>query len=160
METEKQRAPGRAPRVLLVDHDHQHTVAVRATLEAEGMEVLAAANEGRQAVALADQLRPDVVIIDMSLPSLDGFEAAILIRERHSWIQVIFLTAHSELFGGDGFGDSGAFACLARDCPPEEMRDVISQAWWFGQEVRRADINVRGGLNAGPVGEPSRPTTD
>jgi DNA-binding NarL/FixJ family response regulator len=141
MESDVAHPPGRAPRLLLVDNDPEHRNAMRATLEAGGIQVLGAAEDGRGAVALANQLRPDVVLMDMAISRLEAYEAVLLIREVHPWMQAIFLTGHSELLQGDGEADLGAFACVGRDAPASEIVDVVVQAWSLGQQVRREEIS-------------------
>jgi DNA-binding NarL/FixJ family response regulator len=140
MESDVSHPPGRAPRLLLVENDPEQRGALRATLEAGGIQVLGAAEDGREAVALANQLRPDVLLMDLTISRLEAYEAVLLIREAHPWMQAIFLTGHSELMQGDTATDLGAFACVGRDAPPEEIVDVVVQAWTFGQQVRREEI--------------------
>jgi DNA-binding NarL/FixJ family response regulator len=142
MERQPRHPPGRAPRLLLVDGDPEHRDDLRLVLETGGIQVLGAAEDGRQAVALASQLRPDVVVIDMAMSHLDAYEAALLIREAHPWMQVVFLTGHSELFQDDGAGDPTAFACLRRDSVPSAMIEVVQRAWRSGQQIRRDEIQA------------------
>ncbi len=67
------------PRILIVDdHDGFRSVA-RAMLEAEGFAVVGDATDGQSAVASAGALRPDVVLLDVHLPGMDGFEVALLL---------------------------------------------------------------------------------
>jgi DNA-binding NarL/FixJ family response regulator len=142
MERQPRHPPGRAPRLLLVDRDPEHRDDLRLVLESGGIQVLGAAEDGRQAIALASQLRPDVVVMDMAMSHLDAYEAALLIREAHPWMQVIFLTGHSELLQDEGGDDLGAFACLQRDSAPSAMIEVVQRAWRSGQQIRRDEIHA------------------
>ena len=69
---------------------------LRTLLEREGFEVLAGARDGVEAVELAREHRPDVILLDLSLPRLGGVEAAQRIREERD-VPIVALTAHSDL---------------------------------------------------------------
>jgi DNA-binding NarL/FixJ family response regulator len=87
-------APARI-RVLLAD---DHTIVrqgVRMALEAFGdMEIVAEAENGQDAVELAGQLRPDVAVIDLTMPRLNGVEAIRQIRRDHPEVEVVVLSVH------------------------------------------------------------------
>src|SRR4051794_4374790 len=68
------------PTVLLVDDHDGFRRRARAMLEAQGFDVVGEAGDGRSAVAAADRLRPDVALVDIGLPDLDGFAVAAVIR--------------------------------------------------------------------------------
>ena len=63
-------------RVLIVDDHPSFRASARRLLEAEGFDVIGEASDGRAAIAAAQQLRPDLVLLDVQLPDLDGFEVA------------------------------------------------------------------------------------
>ncbi len=81
--------------VLVVDDDQEMLKMVSRTLELEGYGV-AIASDGRSALVLLKELRPDLVTLDIMMPGLDGFEVLNLIRQR-SDVPVIMLTARSEV---------------------------------------------------------------
>ena len=60
--------------VLIVDDHPSFRATARAVLEAEGFDVVGAAEDGASALAAVDELRPDLVLLDVQLPDLDGFE--------------------------------------------------------------------------------------
>jgi len=79
--------------VLVVEDDDSFTQAVRTLLEADGrLEVVGAARDGREGVELAETLRPDVVLMDIVLPVMDGVEATREIRRRQPTIPVVGMT--------------------------------------------------------------------
>jgi two-component system OmpR family response regulator len=81
-----------APRILVVD-DEPHIVDLLATaLRYEGFVPLVAAR-GREALAAAADLRPDVIVLDVMLPDLDGFEVARQLRQAGATMPIVFLTA-------------------------------------------------------------------
>ena len=120
---------GPAPRVLLVDDDAETSALLRSVLEDEGIEVVGAADDGSRVVDYAERLRPDVVLMDLRMPGVDGFKATELLKERFPWMQVIFLTFYDELLPDRSPQEVGAFAYLIKGCSPKLMRDVIHQAW-------------------------------
>jgi CheY-like chemotaxis protein len=124
------------PKVLLVDDDAANLATLREALESEGIEVVGDAIGGRSGVQLAELLSPDVILMDLRMPGMDGFEATAAIREARPSTQVVILTAYEELLTRSA-DDIGAFAYLVKGCSSELMRQVIDQAWRRGMEVRR-----------------------
>jgi CheY-like chemotaxis protein len=124
------------PKVLLIDDDAANLATLREALEAEGIDVVGDAIGGRSGVELAERLSPDVILMDLRMPGMDGFEATAAIREARPSTQVVILTAYEELLTRSA-DDMGAFAYLVKGCSSELMRQVIDQAWRRGMEVRR-----------------------
>jgi DNA-binding NarL/FixJ family response regulator len=82
-------------RIIVVDDHAVVRRGVRALLESQpGWEVVAEATTGREAVALARQLRPDIVILDLSLPELNGLDATRQILKEAPRTEVLVLTMH------------------------------------------------------------------
>ena len=80
-------------RVLLVEDDNSFAEALSELLEADGrLEVAGSAGDGREGVELAEALRPDVVLMDIVLPVMDGIEATREIRRRQPTIPVVRIT--------------------------------------------------------------------
>ena len=82
-------------RVLVAD-DHQPILDRVAALLSEDFTVVATVNAGDAAVGAARHLRPDVLVLDISMPGLNGFEAASQVKEAGSTAAVIFLSVHDE----------------------------------------------------------------
>jgi len=83
------------PRVLLAD-DHLAIVQRVTTLLEAAFEVIGTARTGREMVAEAIRLKPDVIVVDISMPEVGGIEAVHELRELGSKAKVVFLTIHSE----------------------------------------------------------------
>jgi|SRR6516225_3171315 DNA-binding NarL/FixJ family response regulator len=82
-------------RVLLAD-DHETILArVRAVL-GEGFDIVGAVKNGREAVAEVQRLDPDVLVIDISMPVLDGLQAVSQLRSTNCRTKVVFLTVHED----------------------------------------------------------------
>ncbi len=118
-------------RILLVD---DHTIlrgALRALLEAEpDLELVAEAREGREAVQMARDLKPDVVVMDVSMPGLNGIEATRQIRAADPTRRVLALSAHSDKRMVAEAIRAGAGGYMVKDAAFEELvvaiRTVIS----------------------------------
>lgn len=81
--------------IMAVDDEQEILRLVKRTLEPEGYGVVVASN-GRSALALLDEHRPDLVILDIMMPELDGFQVLNLIRQRSN-VPVIMLTGKDEV---------------------------------------------------------------
>jgi len=127
---------GRRPKVLLVDDDEETCALLRSVLEDEGIEVVATALNGLEALERVDSLQPEVVLMDLRMPRMDGFQATRFIKERHSWMQVVILTFYDDLLPDRSPEEVGAFAYLVKGCSPKLMRDVIFKAWRVALETR------------------------
>jgi two-component system response regulator NreC len=115
----------KAIRVLLAD---DHTVVrkgLRLLLESAGFEVIADACDGRETVALAERLLPDVVVLDVAMPILNGIEAARQISAKFPNTAIVFLSMHSD----EGYVlkalKSGARAYLLKDSAEQDLIAAI-----------------------------------
>ena len=83
-------------RLLIADDDDQTTMVLRDSLPAFGFEVVGSARNGAEAGEKVAYLRPEVVLMDMRMPEVDGIEATVLIKSKEPRTQVVILTAFSE----------------------------------------------------------------
>ena len=82
-------------RLLLAD-DHPETRALLRALLAPEFDVIAEVGDGLELVSAAGLLSPDVIVTDISMPGLDGIEAAILIRGKSPAARIVFVTVHGD----------------------------------------------------------------
>jgi DNA-binding NarL/FixJ family response regulator len=129
-------------RVLLVDDQHLIRAGLRMLCEAQpDLDVVGEADNGRDAVTLAGRLAPDVVVMDLRMPGVDGITATGRILAERPAARVLVLTT----FGDDDHLypalTAGACGFLLKDAPPEELLDGIRRAAVgdspFSQEVLR-----------------------
>jgi len=113
-------------RILLAD-DHKITrQGLRSLLEKQqDMEVVAEAENGRLAVRLAGEIAPDVVIMDLTMPDLNGVEATRQIVADSPDVKVIALSMHSDSLFVTEMLKSGAAGYLLKDCAFEELAKAI-----------------------------------
>jgi DNA-binding NarL/FixJ family response regulator len=113
-------------RVLLVDDDHLMRAGLRAVLSSDdSVEVAGEAPDGREAVELAARLRPDVVLMDVRMPKMDGIAATRELLERVPSARVVVLTTFEEddyIFGSLSAGASGF---LLKRTRPEDLIAAI-----------------------------------
>jgi two-component system, NarL family, response regulator NreC len=113
-------------RVLLAD-DHKITrQGLRSLLEKQpDVEVVAEAENGRSAVRLAGELAPDIIIMDITMPDLNGIEATRQILSESPDIKIIALSMHSDTLFVTEMLKSGAAGYLLKDCAFEELTRAI-----------------------------------
>jgi CheY-like chemotaxis protein len=117
-----------SPRLLVADDDPELREALVEMLEALGFVVIGRAADGAEAVAIAQELRPDVILMDLRMPSLDGIEATRQIKAILPCTQVVILTAYSDpVLQGEADG-AGAYCYLLKGCSTEIITSVVRGA--------------------------------
>jgi DNA-binding NarL/FixJ family response regulator len=119
--------PHAAPlRVLIADDHHLFADALTLTLEADSrLQVAGHAHNGREAIDLASVLRPDVVLMDLNMPVLDGFEATKGVREVSPETQVVVVTSSASPEDSAKALAVGASAYLRKGCFAAELFKAI-----------------------------------
>lgn len=121
--------PPRKPRpvrVLIADDHRLFTEALEAILTTdERIEVVGQAGDGGEAVELARRLAPDVVLMDVSMPVLDGFEATREIREAGEDVRVLMLTGSNSRADVDRSREAGASGYVTKDRIASELVAAI-----------------------------------
>jgi two-component system, NarL family, response regulator len=103
-------------RVLITDDEPLFVEMIQALLAAEqGIAVIATAEDGQGAVRLAAELRPDVIVMDVSMPGMDGIEATSRIREHDPEARILILTGGTTAGDVDRSRKAGAAVYLTKD---------------------------------------------
>jgi DNA-binding NarL/FixJ family response regulator len=132
-------------RVLLAD-DHQIVrQGFRALLEREGLEVVAEATNGREAVRLAQTLKPNVAVLDLVMPLLNGVDAAREILQVCPGMHVILLTMHTEEHQIAAALQAGIRGYIVKTQAVEDLVHAI-------REVARGEIYLSPGVSRVVVG--------
>lgn len=126
-------------RVLLADDHQMLRQAVRRALEDAGMDVVGEAADGNEAVTLTSALRPDIVLMDVSMPALDGIEATRRIVGNGSSASILVLTMHDEDALRARALRAGAVGFLTKDC---ELREVVEAV----RSVATGDVLLSAGI--------------
>jgi response regulator NasT len=134
-------------KVLIADDDPIIRLDLRQMLESLGYEVVGEAGDGQEAVTVARETAPEICILDVKMPVMDGIEATAVITEE-ALAPVILLTAYSDKELVDRAKDAGVFAYLVKpfkpnDLPPaiEVARSRFEQNVQLGKEV--SDLNEK-----------------
>jgi DNA-binding NarL/FixJ family response regulator len=114
------------PRVLLAD-DHALLLGAFEKLLATECEVVGQVADGRELVAAAERLRPDVIVLDISMPLLNGLEAARQIKQAHRHVKLVFLTMNEEPEVAAEAFRAGASAYLLKRSAAWELTTAIRE---------------------------------
>jgi DNA-binding NarL/FixJ family response regulator len=113
------------PRLLLVDDHRLLRQGLRRAVEEAGFDVVGEAGDGEEAVRMATALRPDLVLMDVTMPVLDGIEATRRLRLSAPEARVVILTMHGEEETIDQALRAGAVAYLLKDCSTDQVAETL-----------------------------------
>jgi len=121
-----QSAKQRPTRVLVVDDHLLVRLATRRRLqEIPGLHVVGEAVDGLEAVALARTLSPDLIIMDISMPSLDGIEATRRIKEEFPNFLILILSSYDEEAIFKRALEAGANGYVVKGSPPDQFTNAV-----------------------------------
>ena len=116
-----------AIRVLVAEDEFIIALTLKTLLERMGHEVVGTPRDGAQAVALTDALRPDVVLMDIGMPELDGIAATRQIMDRCP-TAVVVLSAYNDRERVADAMEAGAVAYLLKPVVEDELRRTVAEA--------------------------------
>ncbi len=127
-------------RVLVVDDHALVRDALTVVLNnLDGFQLLGEAADGAQAVQLCAQLQPDVILMDLVMPNMDGIEATRRIRSQWPQIKIIILTAHPEDARVQEAIQAGASGYVRKDCSALALANIMKRAH-TGQPVATGTV--------------------
>ncbi len=150
-------------RVLLVDDQVLFVESLRTVLEtrATDFEVVGVALSGREAIRLVVEKQPDIILMDVRMPDMDGVEATKIIREAYPDIHVLMLTTFDDDVYVVEALNHGAAGYLLKDIPPEELivslRAVCSGSIIISPQVANKVLRTREGDASAEEGAETRP---
>ena len=116
-------------RLIIADDHPVVREGLRALLDSEpDVEVVAEAADGREALALAGRLQPDLVLMDLQMPDMDGVAATRRIRRQHNGVEVLILTTYDTDSDITRAVEAGATGYLLKDASREELMQAIRVA--------------------------------
>jgi DNA-binding NarL/FixJ family response regulator len=135
--------------ILVEDHKILCETLMVALNQVDGIEVVSHANDGRKAILLARRLNPDVMLMDVSMPELNGMEACRQVREVSPQTRIIALSAYSDRRYVEGMLKAGAGGYVVKDCTIDELTSAIRLVYqgktYLSPEV--AEVVVGGFVN-------------
>ncbi len=115
------------PRLLIAD-DHKIFVEGLKRLLCADFDISGVVEDGRELVAAAQKLQPDVIVADISMPLLNGIEAVRQIKKRHPGIKVVFLTMHPDVAYAVNALNAGGSGYVLKHSAPDELIAAIQEA--------------------------------
>ncbi len=117
-------------RVLLIDDHTLFRVGLEALLESRGIEVVASVGSGQECLRLVEELNPDIVLLDMRMPGIDGLGVLKLLRQNELALPIVMLTTSTEESDLLESLREGAQGYLLKDMEPDELvlalRDIVN----------------------------------
>lgn len=115
------------PSILIAD-DHNIVVeGLRRLLDPE-FDVAGTVKDGRELLAATKKLHPDVIVVDISMPNLNGIDAVRQIKKSHNEIKVVFLTMHADVAYAVSAFEAGASGYVLKHSAPDELVTAIREA--------------------------------
>ncbi len=108
-------------KVLLIDDHTLFRTGIGALLQGHDIQLAAAVGTGAEGIHLAHELEPDIVLLDLRMPEMDGLEVLATLRQRHPGLPVVMLTTSEEEHDLVTALQSGAQGYLLKDMEPEEL---------------------------------------
>jgi DNA-binding NarL/FixJ family response regulator len=132
------------PRILIADDHTLVAELCRKLLEAE-FQVVGTVNNGRAMVRAAAELRPDIIVVDVAMPILNGLDAGQQVKELLPAVKLIFLTMNNDIeLAAEAFR-RGASGYLLKTCAASEMvnavHDVRSGKSYMSKSLRKEEVN-------------------
>ncbi len=124
-------------------------------------EVVAEAGTGQEAIALVEEHRPEVVVLDISMPGMSGLEAAATLRTAHPELRILILSVHDHPEYVMESVRAGANGYLRKDAEPRELRDAIravarGDAYYSPAVARQLSAALRGDTPVEPPNQRAR----
>ncbi|HSI52897.1 MAG: response regulator [Ramlibacter sp.] len=149
----KNSAPARHVRIVLADDHDLVRSGIKALLSMiDGVEVIAEARDGKELIALVQDLVPDIVMTDISMPGMDGITAIAEIHVTHPQVRLLVLSMYDTVDFVKRAVAKGACGYLMKDAPPFELeqavRSVMATGSYFSPAIAQRLL------------QPSEPTVD
>jgi DNA-binding NarL/FixJ family response regulator len=113
---------------MLADDHRMLREGLRRSMADQGFDVVGEARDGEEAVRLADDLEPDVILMDVTMPEMDGVEATRQIKKERPEVRVVMLTMHADQEVLASAIRAGASGYLVKDCSTEEIASAVRMA--------------------------------
>ncbi len=116
-------------RIAIADDYPVFRDGLKVTLAADDMEVVAEANNGKELLDQMQQSGPDVVLIDLNMPVLSGFDTTRLLKAQYPSVKVIIVSMYEDEKFVNHLKEAGADAYLLKNAEPEDIRGTIRSVY-------------------------------
>jgi DNA-binding NarL/FixJ family response regulator len=113
---------------MLADDHRMLREGLRRSMTEEGFDIVGEAQDGVEAVELAERLVPDVILMDVSMPNCNGVEACRQVKQRISGTRIVMLTMHADKEVLTDAIRAGASGYLVKDCSTDEIAEAVRMA--------------------------------
>ncbi len=115
-------------RLMLADDHRMLREGLRRSMTDQGFDVVGEARDGDEAVRLADEVQPDVILMDVTMPEMDGVEATRQIKQAQPGVRIVMLTMHADQEVLASAIRAGASGYLVKDCSTDEIASAVRMA--------------------------------
>jgi two-component system chemotaxis response regulator CheY len=123
--------------VLLVDDEAHVRLYVKAIVKSMGCEIVGEAGNGREAIELFERHSPDLVLLDINMPVMDGLTALRELRRKSQEVVIVMLTSLASADVVEESLGAGANYHLRKDLPVKELKEEIRETWLAHLQDRR-----------------------
>ena len=121
--------PPQKVRVLLADDEAHVRLLVRSVVTSIGYEVVGEAADGKRAVEMFDTLSPDLILLDINMPVMDGMAALKALRAKSDSVAIVMLTSLASAEIVEQCFEAGATYHVRKDLPLAELKDELREGW-------------------------------
>ncbi len=115
-------------RLMLADDHRMLREGLRRSMTDQGFDIVGEARDGDEAIRLAEELEPEVILMDVTMPEVDGVEATRQIKIGHPEIKIVMLTMHADQEVLAAAIRAGASGYLVKDCSTDEIANAVRMA--------------------------------
>lgn len=139
--------PDKPTTILIADDEHLVAEGMKNHLEELGFKVIGPAGDGHEAVDLCTKFHPDMAVMDIQMPDVDGIEAADRIFTEHA-IPVVMFSAYSDSTYVESSAEAGVFGYILKPVTRDQLRVGINIAWsrylsWAEQNIEIEELKER-----------------
>ncbi len=118
-----------APKILIVDDNDMMRTLLRGILRSENYEIIGEAKNGMLALDFITRAKPDIVLLDVMMPEMDGLETLLNIKEKHPEIVVVMITGNPSKENVEESIQGGASGFIIKPFNSAKVLDTLNRAW-------------------------------
>jgi DNA-binding NarL/FixJ family response regulator len=115
------------PRVVLCEDRHDLRTLVRIVFEGEGLRVVGEAADGASAADVVERAAPDIAVVDLAMPGVEGPELVVILRERFPELRIVVYSGSVEPGIGERLLSLGADRFVSKEVTPQGLVDVVRE---------------------------------